>query len=261
VFAHVKLRALIDRRARNLGRGTRRQVRQVRLPKAAVLANIQRLRRLVGRLESRLATLWTTYDDCNTYDTAMIERKEAFVARACERLGPCRLAWDLGANTGRYSRVLARHAAQVVAMDGDPGAVDRLYRAVRGTAAAGTILPLVVDLMNPSCAQGWRGTERDGLLGRGRPELALYLAVVHHICLGQGVPLPAFLDWVRETSPLAVVEFVALEDPMSQTVLATQLETHGGYDLATFRRLAAERGAILAEESLSSTRTLLLLRF
>lgn len=261
VLAHVKLRALVDRRARHLETGMRREVRQVSLPLAAVLANIRRLRSVVARLESRLTTPWTTYDDCNTYDAGMTERKETFVARACERLERCRLAWDLGANTGRYSRVLARHCAHVVAMDGDPGAVDRLYRGLRGTAEETTVLPLVVDLMNPSPAQGWRGAERDNLLGRGRPELALYLALIHHICLGQGVPLPSFLDLVCETSPLAVVEFVATDDPMSQAVLATRVETHAGYDLTTFRRLAAERGTILAEEALSPTRALLLLRF
>ncbi len=75
------------------------------------------------------------------------------------------------------------------------------------------------------------------------------------------MPLDEFLDLVCETSPLAIVEFVAIEDPMSQSVLATKVETHAGYDLPTFRALAAARGQILAEEPLSGTRTLFLLGF
>ena len=144
-------------------------------------------------------------------------------------------------------------------MDVDPGAVDRLYHDVQGTAEERAILPLVIDLMNPSPAQGWRGAERDPLLHRGRPALATYLALIHHVCLGQGVPLDEFLDLVRATSPAAVVEFVSIDDPMSQAVLATKVETHPGYDVARFRTLAAARGRILAEEALSATRTMFLL--
>jgi len=156
--------------------------------------------------------------------------------------------------------VLAGRFATVVAMDADAGAVDRLYGAVRGTAEGRALLPLVVDVMNPSPAQGWRGAERATLAARGRPELALYLALVHHLCLGRGVPLDGFLDMVRETSPLSVVEFVAREDAMSQRLLATKPEHHADYDVDAFRALARARGDVLAEEQLSPTRRLFLLQ-
>jgi hypothetical protein len=205
--------------------------------------------------------VWRDYVGCNTYDAAQAAEKEAFVAEASARAGGGALAWDVGANTGRYSRVLARHFACVVAMDADAGAVDRLYRDVRGTPEGRTILPLVMDLTNPSPAQGWRGREREDLSARGRPGLATYLALVHHVCLGAGVPLESFVDLVRETSPLAVVEFVAADDPMSQALLATKVEVHPGYDLASFKALAGRAGEILAEKTLSPTRTLFFLRF
>jgi hypothetical protein len=260
VLTHVKLRALLDRRTRDLPTEARRDVRRASLPRAAVLANVRGLRRLVGRLASRAGSVWAGYSEANTYDESLSARKEAFVAAAAERAGGGALAWDVGANTGRYARVLARRFATVVAMDADPGAVERLYREVRGTSDERTLLPLVVDVMNPSPAQGWRGTERATLPARGRPDLALYLALVHHLCLGRGVPLDGFLDLVRETSRLAVVEFVAREDPMSQRLLATKLEQHADYDVEAFRRLARARGEIVAEEALSSTRSLFLLR-
>lgn len=261
VLAHVKLRALVDRRTQRLETGMRRQVRHVSLPKAAVLRNIRSLKRLVARLASRSPSVWADYDRCNTYGADETERKAAFVASACDRIGGGALAWDVGANTGRYSRILAKHFETVVAMDADPGAVDRLYRELKEAPEDRAILPLVVDLMNPSPAQGWRGMERDDLVGRGRPDFAVYLALIHHICLGQGVPLSAFLDMVRDTSKMSVVEFIAIDDPMSQGVLATKLEAHGDYDLESFRSLASERGEILFEEAVSRTRTLFLLGF
>ena len=261
VLTHVKLRAMLDRRTQDLGTESRKEVRRVSLPRHAVLANVRGLRRLIERLESRAPSVWARYEEANSYDEVLAARKEAFVDAAGGRAAGTALAWDVGANTGRYARVLARRFTTVVAMDADAGAVDRLYGAAKGTADARTILPLVIDAMNPSPAQGWRGAERSTLGQRGRPDLTLYLALIHHLCLGRGVPLASFLDLVRESSPLAVVEFVTIEDAMSQRVLATKTEHHADYDLDTFRALVGERGEVLAEERLSPTRSLFLLRF
>jgi hypothetical protein len=174
-------------------------------------------------------------------------------------LGGGRLAWDWGANTGRYSRVVAERYATVVAIDADSGAVDRLYLDLRGSDAAGCILPLVTDCMDPSGPRGWRGTERLALGARGVPELVLCLALFHHLCLGRGVPLDQCLDFALQDAPQALVEFVAIEDPLARSLLASRRVIHPGYDLATFRQLASQRARIVAEAALSPTRQILLL--
>jgi len=56
-----------------------------------------------------------------------------------------------------------------------------------------------------------------------------------------------------------VVEFVAADDPRGAALCATRTAHHPGYDLATFRALAATRFRILAEEALTPTRQLFLL--
>jgi hypothetical protein len=258
-LAHVGARAVLERSTRRLDTSARRAVRRMPVPKASVLRNLQALQRLVGRLTSRAASEWARYDAAPPYDESTAARKAAFVGTACERVGGGRLAWDLGANTGRYSRLLARHYRSVVALDADAGAIDRLYAALRGSEHARTVLPLVVDLMDPSPARGWRGRERAALWDRGRPDFALYLALTHHLCLGRGVPLDELVELIADTSPAAVVEFVAADDPMSQALLATRPTTHPGYDLSNFRSLAAQRFRILAEETLTPTRQLFLL--
>jgi len=149
VLVHVKLRALLDRRSRTLETGTRREVRRLSVPRDAILRNVRGLRRIVLKLQSRLPSVWADYERANSYDAGMRERKEAFVSAACERLGGGALAWDWGANTGRFSRILARRFAYVVALDADAGAVDRLYLDLRGTTQERAILPAVADLMNP----------------------------------------------------------------------------------------------------------------
>ena len=64
---------------------------------------------------------------------------------------------DLGANDGRFSRLaLEAGAASVVAVDSDDLVVDRLYRDLRAATVNERILPLVLDLADPSPGLGWR---------------------------------------------------------------------------------------------------------
>ena len=97
-------------------------------------------------------------------------------------------------------------------------------RNVRRLRDAGTegIVPLVMDMADPSPDRGWRGRERHSLVRRTDPVLSTWLAVVHHICLAGEVPVEGFLDLVAETSPHAVVEFVGPDDPMSRRLMATR---------------------------------------
>lgn len=259
VLTHVALRAWLERRTLTLSAAARSALHAAPVSRAAVARNVAGLRRMVAALRSRAASGWASYDECNSYAPAERERKIAFVRDACARLGGGVLAWDWGANTGRYSRVLAEHYTTVVAMDADAAAVDGLYRALRGGAEARRILPLVMDAMDPSPARGWRGAERLALAERGRPELVLCLALVHHLCLARGLPLDEFIGFALLHAPHAVVEFVASEDPMAQTLLAGRPVIHPGYDLASFRHLAAARGHIVAEAQISPFRHVLLL--
>ena len=84
------------------------------------------------------------------------------------------------ANNGRHARIAAEGARHVVAIDADQGPVELLYRELRD-AGDETILPLTMNLADPSPGLGWRGRERKPLLDRGRPDLVLALALVHHL--------------------------------------------------------------------------------
>jgi hypothetical protein len=253
---HVLLRRRIERRARNLDTAGRVEVRsRARLPKAAILRNIRKMRSLVERLRPASSSVWSKYES-ELHGADYAAAKESFVRRAAAQSRRKGLAWDVGANAGRHAVALLDAFPTVVALDGDSGAVDRMYRAFRGTAEGERIVPMVVDIADPSVNRGWRGAERRGLLERGKPDFALWLAIAHHICLGRGVPLSEFVALVAEVSAEAVVEFVDADDPMSRRLLATRTETHEGYDLDSFRSLLAGRFAIVTEEPLSSTRRL-----
>jgi hypothetical protein len=134
-------------------------------------------------------------------------------------------------------------------MDADEGVVELLYRGLRDEP----ILPLVIDLANPSPALGWRGRERMTLPARGRPDLVLALAVVHHLAIAANVPLAQVVDWLAEIGGGLVVEFPTREDRMVAKLLGRKRAgLHADYERGNFERLLGEAFDIRRTEVLSS---------
>ncbi len=203
------------------------------LPAAAVLNSLNSLHKVVSHLTwSPPRSTWSDY--APAYSAADWQAKQQFVRRAVE-MGRPEMVWDLGCNTGDFSRIAAETAPVVVALDGDHAAVEQLYRALRsesGSLAARRILPLVGNVCDPSPNQGWLGAERRSWSDRGRPNLVLALALVHHLVLGAGIPLEEFLDWLQSLGGAVVLEFVDKSDPQARRVLHNRRDDDPGYSLA-----------------------------
>ena len=226
-----------------------------------------RLRALIGSLRKTVAGLrwepkgteWAEYAGNTSYSDAATAAKERLVAEYVGRIdGP--VVWDLGANTGRYSRIAADAGKRVLAFDIDPAAAERNY----GTLTAESrwdILPLVLDLANPSPGIGWAGRERRSLLDRAGADATLSLALVHHLAISRNVPLPMFAALLADLAPAAIVEFVPKEDPMVRRLLAARRDVFPDYTLEGFRAAVTTRFEIAAESPIEdSGRTLFLLK-
>ena len=217
------------------------ELRRAGFKKELIVANVRRLEKLVRRLDWEPGSSeWSGYGATTSYDEADAVRKEEFV-REVVHTREWGLVWDIGCNEGRHSRIAAENARYVVALDGDAAVVDRLYRSL---AAEGntTILPLAVDVTDPSPALGWHGLERLTLDARGRPELTLCLAVVHHVAISGNVPVPEFLSWLAELGTSLVIEFPTRDDPRVAALLRRKKAgAHPDYDREPFERALAER--------------------
>jgi hypothetical protein len=97
------------------------------------------------------------------------------------------------------------------------------------------VLPLVMDLTNPSPGLGWGHQERRSLLERGPADVAMALALVHHLAIGNNVPLPRIADLLARAGRRIVVEFVPREDPMVGRLLAARRDIFTDYTLDAFR--------------------------
>jgi predicted RNA methylase len=249
---HVFLHARLERHDTGSGADVRQAVARAGTQKELIAANVRKMRRLVDRLTwDPPPGVWVAYGDANSYAEPDAARKDAFV-RDVAASRRWELAWDLGCNTGRHARIVAEGARHVVAVDGDAGAVELLYRELRD-ADDTSILPLTMNLADPSPRLGWRGRERKALLDRGRPDLVLALALVHHIVIGANVPLAEFVDWLAELGAALVIEFPTREDPMVQRLLSRKRDgLHADYDRATFERVLGDAFDIRRTDGLGS---------
>ena len=257
VVSHVLLHERLERRYGARGGNTGAELAAAGFDSALVKANITRLRRLVARLEPRdEPSQWSDYMLDNSYASDEADRKAEVVRAAAAGLRP-KLVWDLGCNDGRYSRIAAEHAEYTVALDADHRTVDALYKSL---AADGVdrVLPLVMDVADPSPALGWRNEERKTLTERGTPDLVICLAVVHHLVITRNIPLESFLDWLRSVGRTLLIEFPSEHDPMVQRLLAAKREGHPDYQRSVFDHLVRQMFTVEQQTDISETRTMVL---
>ena len=259
LLSHVHLHARSQRRhAGNADEG--QAARSATIPRKRLVTLIGNLRSTVKGLDWRPAgTEWADYADNTSYAAAATADKDRLVAEFVGQV-PGPRAWDLGANTGRFSRIAADAGKRVLAFDIDPAAAEQHYRALQRDKRP-DILPLVQDVANPSPGLGWAGRERRSLLERANPDVVLALALIHHLAISRNVPLPMLLGLFADLAPWAIVEFVPREDPMVRRLLAARRDVFDDYTIEGFRAAAAERWELVRAEPITdSPRTLFLLR-
>jgi SAM-dependent methyltransferase len=248
---NVFLRARLEQRDSGSSAGIKSELR-AGLGKQLILANVGKMRKLVTRLEWNPPNgVWVSYGEDNTYTDEDARQKDEFV-RAIATSQPWSLVWDIGCNNGRHSRIAAERARQVVAIDADQGPVELLYRELRDTGDR-KILPLTMNIADPSPGLGWRGLERKPLLERGRPDLVLALALVHHVAISANVPVREIVDWLATLGGALVVEFPTRADPMVQKLLASKRKgLHADYERVFFERCLDEAFHVRRSEPLGS---------
>ncbi|MEE2674384.1 MAG: SAM-dependent methyltransferase [Myxococcota bacterium] len=202
---------------------------------------------------------WAAYTEGDSYEADALAHKQRLVEGHLAEVAP-RAVWDLGANVGVYSRLAASADADVISFDADPACVEQNYRLVRESREP-RILPLLLDLTNPSPAIGWANSERETIASRARPDLVLALALVHHLAISNNVPLREIAAALADLADELVIEFVPKSDAKVETLLATRRDVFSEYTAEGFEAAFVERYDILARDSIEgSERTLYRMR-
>ncbi|MBI4132331.1 MAG: SAM-dependent methyltransferase [Candidatus Sungbacteria bacterium] len=220
--------------------------------RAALLGMVESLESAVKRCSWRPhGTEWADYYDMTNYSPGALEQKKRIVDEFVSKIGPGTI-WDLGANTGLFSRIAARPGVFVVAIDYDPAAVEKNYLETVSKNET-RILPLVMDLLNPSPAVGWGHEERMSLQERGPADMLLALALVHHLAIANNLPFLHIAEFFRRLSPALIIEFVPKEDSQVQKLLAGREDIFADYTAGAFEAAFRKHFVIRERRNLESS--------
>lgn len=202
--------------------------RNRKMSRMGLLGLLDNLRSAIRSLNWRPGrTEWGDYYAATNYSPEARAGKEALVASMIEEVAPRRV-WDLGANTGEFSRLASERGIVTVAFDVDPVAVENNYRRLREEGPM-PLLPLILDLTNPSPALGWAHRERASLVQRGEVDLVLALALVHHLAIGNNLPLERVAAFLAEIGRHLVLEFVPKSDSQVRRLLTAREDVFPHY--------------------------------
>ncbi|NOT24457.1 MAG: SAM-dependent methyltransferase [Acidobacteria bacterium] len=219
------------------------QGRQTTFTRAAMMGLIDHLESAIDAMtENRADGPWADYYDRTNYSAAAMAEKQRVVGDFIEQSHPS-VVWDLGANTGLFSQLASTRGAYTIALDGDATAVERHFRDCRSRRDTG-VLPLVMDLANPSSGIGWCHEERMSLLERGPADLILALGLVHHLRITNQVPFSMIAESFARSANTLVVEFPSPADSQVRGMLARLPAHAAGYTLEAFESAFSERFTI-----------------
>ena len=229
IFTHIHVHAKYQRRYE----GSTKKPTARAVSRRALLGLIDNLEGAVRRLKYEPGgTEWADYYTDTNYTDEGMNQKEKLVGEFLGALDP-RIVWDLGANTGRFSRIASSKGRFTISFDVDPAAVELNYlECVREKNA--NLLPLLLDLTNPSPGAGWASDERMMIDQRGPADTILALALVHHLAISNNLPFDKIAQYFARLGRSLVVEFIPKDDSQVSRLLVSREDIFDGYTQTGF---------------------------
>lgn len=250
IFLHVVMQSSLQKTSTKQAVKT---IKKIHLPLSAFKKLLSSLRRWIEKLQlnNNEKSSWQDYSS----DYLPLPKKIAFVKEFIETTRP-RLLWDMGCNTGFYSKLaLQTGAKKVIGFDADQGAVEKAFSmAVQEQL---NFLPLLMDLANPSPDQGWQNAERMGMMTRAPADALLALAVTHHLAITRNIPLSSIIDCLLNLAPEGLIEFVPKHDPQLQRLLSLRKDIFEDYSEEIFLNAIQQKATIVKKEIVSDSERLM----
>ena len=253
IFLHVHLHARIQAKHSSSN--------STRIPQMTVKRKLMVIDSLISFVRSinwkPKKTEWGDYYSFTNYDDNSLKHKTEIVEAFLKTVMPV-TCWDIGANNGYFTRIASRLGVKSVAFDIDPVAVENNYLQIKQLKEV-NLLPLLCDVCNPSPAIGWHGKERKSLFERGRADLVMGLALIHHLAISNNLPLAKIAEFFSAVADNVIMEFVPKTDSKVQVLLASRKDIFPNYDQGNFEREFSKYFAIRDKQRVkNSERTLYL---
>lgn len=258
LISHIHLHAKSQKYFAGKGKKIDRQ--GMKLSRQAFLAIIDNLENTINNLRwKEKKSQWADYYNFTNYLPDAFLEKKKIVERFLSKSAP-KTVWDLGANTGEFSRIAAKKNVFTVAFDSDPAAAEENYRQIKNNREE-NLLSLFSDLTNPSPSLGWASSERRSLVERGPADCLLVLAMVHHFAISNNLPFERISWFLSLIGRDLIIEFIPKQDSQAQRLLFSRKDIFVDYNKKNFEEAFSLYFKILESEEIKrSGRTIYFMR-
>jgi len=225
IYLHARSQRHFDDKAVNIGGH--------KISRLSFLGIIDSLESTIKNMKwQAVGTEWGDYYRDTNYSLEAFEHKKKIVAEMLGETSTKEL-WDLGANDGLFSRIASDKGILTISFDIDPAAVEKNYlRTVKNSET--NILPLLIDLTNPSPGIGWENRERMSLIERGPADTVFALALIHHLAISNNLPIHKIANFFSFICKYLIIEFVPKDDSQVQRLLSTREDIFPDYTREAF---------------------------
>jgi len=229
LLSHIHLHAKTQKHYESKQIKTKKQ----KMPRRSLVGIIESLNSGIKKLKwNPEGTEWANYYSDTNYSQTAFQQKKQIVKKFLEKIKP-NSVWDLGANIGEFSRLASQMGINTISFDIDPAAVEKNYLECIEKKET-KVLPLVLDLTNPSPNIGWSNDERKSLLERGPVDTILALALIHHLVISNNLPLTKIVEFFKTTCKNLIIEFIPKTDSQVQRLLTSREDIFEDYTMKKF---------------------------
>lgn len=228
-------------------------VRKVYIKKISLLNMIFMMKNGISNLKIKdTITEWDNYYNNTNYDSEAFKSKSSIVDKFLKyiNLNKNDIIWDLGANDGKYS-IIASKYSNVIAFDIDVNAVNRNY--LNNKNGNNNILPLVLDLFNPSPSIGFDLKERKSINERGGARCIMALALIHHLSISNNTSFSMIALSFSKLSKYLIIEFVPKNDSKVKRLLSTREDIFSNYNEEEFEKSFEKYYKIVKKEKVKDS--------
>ena len=225
VWLHVYLQNTVGNSGKN--------IKTDNFSKKKLLNVVTHLENIILKLNSRtVSSQWIDYYESSIIGKNYLTEKEHIIRNIIREL-PVTSIIDLGCNDGHFAYIFAEHGFEVIAADSDSRSIGALYADVKNRQIK-NILPLLLDVANPSPAIGFRNKERSAFHTRVKTEVVLALALVHHLAIGKNISLEALAAYFNDIATISIIEWVPRGDEKVEQMIATRPDIFINYTQENF---------------------------
>ena len=213
----------------------KQNVKKMKLGRNAFVGIIESLESAIKKQNISLEeTEWGNYYSDTNYSVDSMNHKKNIISNLIDKIKPKKV-WDIGGNIGTFSRIFSDKEIPTICFDIDPVAIEKNYLECKEKNEK-YLLPLLMDLTNPSPDIGWQNMERQSFLTRGPTELVLALALIHHLAISNNVPLELISEFLSRICKKLIIEFIPKTDSQVKRLLSTREDIFVEYDQINFEK-------------------------